>query len=196
MSSPLDGNRCNQSAQVSGYVMKALPPDEASAMEAHIASCAQCRQELETLRPVVNSFVFWPSDVLRPPTSLRERLARRIAADTGENPVVPPALGRQWDEPAWEEVAPGIFCKLMATDAREHRVSMLVRLMPGVEYPSHTHAGLEELFLLDGELWIDDRKLHPGDYNRAEAGSGDKRVWSETGCTCVLITSTQDILGS
>jgi anti-sigma factor RsiW len=195
MSSPLDGNRCNQSAQVSGYVMKALPPDEASAMEAHIASCAQCRQELETLRPVVNSFVFWPSDVLRPPTSLRERLARRIAADTGENPVVPPALGRQWDEPAWEEVAPGIFCKLMATDAREHRVSMLVRLMPGVEYPSHTHAGLEELFLLDGELWIDDRKLHPGDYNRAEAGSGDKRVWSETGCTCVLITSTQDILG-
>ena len=71
---------------------------------------------------------------------------------------------------------------------------MLVRLLPGVEYPAHTHAGLEELFLLDGELWIDDRKLYPGDYNRAEAPSGDKRVWSETGCTCVLITSTQDIL--
>ena len=99
-----------------------------------------------------------------------------------------PPRERRWDEPAWEEVAPGIFCKLMATDAKEHRVSMLVRLLPGVEYPPHTHAGLEELFLLDGELWIDDRKLYPGDYNRAEAGSGDKRVWSETGCTCVLIT--------
>ena len=82
----------------------------------------------------------------------------------------------------------------MATDTTAHRVSMLVRLLPGVEYPPHTHAGLEELFLLDGELWIDDRKLYPGDYNRAEAGSGDKRVWSETGCTCVLVTSTQDIL--
>jgi quercetin dioxygenase-like cupin family protein len=195
MSSPLDGNRCDQSAQLSAYLLQALPPDEATAMEAHIASCAQCQQELETLRPVVDSFVFWPRDVLRPPTSLRERLARRIAAETGENPVAPPAPGRQWDEPAWEEVAPGIFCKLMATDAREHRVSMLVRLLPGVEYPAHTHAGVEELFLLDGELWIDDRKLHPGDYNRAEAGSGDKRVWSETGCTCVLITSTRDILG-
>lgn len=75
-------------------------------------------------------------------------------------------------------------------------MSMLVRLLPGVEYPPHTHAGVEELFLLDGELWIDDRKLYPGDYNRAEAGSADKRVWSETGCTCVLITSTQDILRS
>jgi anti-sigma factor ChrR (cupin superfamily) len=196
MSSSFDSNQCDQSAQVAAYVMQALSPDEARAVEAHIRSCAQCRQELETLRPVADSFVFWPSDVLRPPTSLQERLARRIAAETGENPVVPSAAGRQWNEPAWEEVAPGIFCKLMATDVKEHRVSMLVRLLPGVEYPPHTHAGLEELFLLAGELWIDDRKLYPGDYNRAEAGSGDKRVWSETGCTCVLITSTRDILGS
>jgi len=196
MTSPLDSNRCDQSAQVSAYVMQALPPHEVVAVEAHIASCSQCRQELETLQPVADSFVFWPTDVLRPPASLHERLGRRIAAEASENAAVPPARERQWEEPAWEEVAPGIFCKLMATDAKEHRVSMLVRLLPGVEYPAHTHAGLEELFLLDGELWIDDRKLYPGDYNRAEAGSGDKRVWSETGCTCVLITSTKDILGS
>jgi anti-sigma factor ChrR (cupin superfamily) len=194
VSSTLDSNLCNQSAQVSAYVMQALPPHEAAAVEAHIASCSQCRQELETLRAVADSFVFWPTDVLRPPSSLQARLASRIASETGQDPVAPPA--HQWDEPEWEEVAPGIFCKLMATDTDRHRVSMLVRLLPGVDYPPHTHAGLEELFLLDGELWIDDRKLYPGDYNRAEAGSGDKRVWSETGCTCVLVTSTQDVLGS
>jgi anti-sigma factor RsiW len=196
VSAPLDSNLCDQSAQVSAYVMQALPPDEAAAVEAHIASCSQCRLELEGLRPVADSFVLWPSDVLRPTTSLRDRLARRIADETADDFMVPPPAGRQWDEPAWQEVAPGIFCKLMATDAKAHRVSMLVRLLPGVEYPPHTHAGLEELFLLDGELWINERKLYPGDYNRAEAGSGDKRVWSETGCTCVLITSTRDILGS
>jgi len=192
MSAPLDGKLCDQSVQISAYVMQALSADEAAAVEAHIASCSACRRELETLRLVADTFVFWPNDVLRPPASLQERLARRIAAETGQ-PDRPPAAGR-WDEPEWEEVAPGIFCKLMATDTKAHRVSMLVRLLPGVEYPPHTHAGLEELFLLDGELWIDDRKLFPGDYNRAEAGSGDQRVWSETGCTCVLITSTQDVL--
>ena len=193
MSSPFDINRCGESAQVSAYLVHALPADEAAAFESHVESCSHCRQELESLRTVANTFAFWPRDVLRPPSSLRERLARRIAADTGKSPVVPSV--RRWDEPEWDEVAPGIFCKLMATDTKAHRVSMLVRLLPGVEYPAHTHAGLEELFLLDGELWIDDRKLYPGDYNRAEAGSGDKRVWSETGCTCVLITSTQDMLG-
>jgi hypothetical protein len=100
----------------------------------------------------------------------------------------------QWSEPEWEEVAPGISCKLLATDSEEHRVSMLVRLAPGTDYPPHTHAGVEELHLLDGELWIDDRKLYPGDYNRAEPGTRDARVWSETGCSCVLMTSTKDVL--
>jgi anti-sigma factor ChrR (cupin superfamily) len=71
---------------------------------------------------------------------------------------------------------------------------MLVRLATGASYPAHTHAGIEELYLLDGELWIDDRKLFPGDYNHAAPGTGDDRVWSETGCTCVLITSFRDVL--
>jgi hypothetical protein len=194
MSESFDNKRCDHVAEIAAYVIHALPAEDAASLDAHITSCVECQQELATLRPVADRFVFWPTDVLRSPPSLQERLARRIAAETGRNPVQPPA--RQWDEPPWEEVAPGIFCKLMATDTERHRVSMLVRLMPGVEYPPHTHAGVEELFLLDGELWIDDRKLYPGDYNRADAHSVDKRVWSETGCTCVLITSTQDILHS
>ena len=131
-------------------------------------------------------------DVLRPPASLQERLAQRIAADTGEQPVMPPP--RQWVEPEWEEVAPGISCKLLATDRARDRVSMLVRLAPGTDYPPHTHAGVEELHLLEGELMIDERKLRPGDYNRAEPGTADRRVWSETGCTCVLVTSPSDVL--
>lgn len=60
--------------------------------------------------------------------------------------------------------------------------------------PYHRHAGVEELYLLHGELMIDNKKLYPGDYNRAEAGTADQRVWSETGCTCVLLTSTRDVL--
>jgi anti-sigma factor ChrR (cupin superfamily) len=147
---------------------------------------------MEALRPVIHSLVSWPIDVLRPSESLWGRLAHRIAAETGEDPVLPATQPRA--EPEWDEVAPGITCKLLATDTELDRVSMLVRLAPGVDYPPHTHAGVEELHLLHGELWINDRKLYPGDYNRAESGTADKRVWSETGCTCVLITSTRDVI--
>ncbi len=174
------------------YALHALPAGEASGVEAHLAACAECRRELETLRPTICAFVSWPTDVLRAPASLWERLTRRIATETGEDPFVPPP--RQRTESEWEEVAPGISCKLLATDAEEHRVSMLVRLAPGTDYPPHRHGGVEELHLLHGELLIDGKTLYPGDFIRAEPGSVDHRVWSETGCTCVLITSTRDEL--
>ena len=173
------------------YALQALPPDERPAVETQIAACAECRRELETLRPTIDAFVTWPTDVLRPSASLWNRLARRVATETGREPVpAPPGRG----EPEWEDVAPGIACKLLATDTESGRVSMLVRLAPGGVYPPHRHAGVEELYLLDGELMIDERKLYPGDYNRAEPGTADQRVWSETGCTCVLLTSTRDVL--
>ena len=186
-------NRCEGSEVTCAYALQVLPASEAAAAEAHIASCPDCQRELESLRPVVDRFVSWPTDVLRPPTSLQDRLALRIAEDASKQPVPPPA--RQWSEPDWEQVAPGIQCKLLASDTERHRVSMLVRLAPGASYPPHTHAGVEELHLLDGELWIDGRKLVPGDYNYGTPGAGDERVWSETGCTCVLTTSTKDTLG-
>jgi anti-sigma factor ChrR (cupin superfamily) len=187
-----DKGRCQHSEVTCAYAAQALAPNEAAAAEAHIASCSDCEREVESLRRVVDQFVSWPTDVLRPTTSLQARLACRIAEETGKPPVLPSR--RQWLEPAWEQVAPGIECKLLATDTERHRVSMLVRLAPGASYPGHTHAGVEELHLLDGELWIDERKLGPGDYNYGAPGTGDDRVWSETGCTCVLITSIQDTL--
>jgi anti-sigma factor RsiW len=95
-------DRCEQSEVTSAYALQALPANEVAAAEAHIVSCPDCRRELESLRPVVDRFVFWPTDVLRPTTALQARLARRIAEGTGKEPMPPPA--RQWSEPEWEEV--------------------------------------------------------------------------------------------
>jgi anti-sigma factor ChrR (cupin superfamily) len=185
-------DRCEQSEVTCAYAAQALAPNEVAAAKAHIATCLDCQLELESLRPVVDRFVSWPTDILRPTTSLQARLALRIAEETGKQPMLPPA--RQWPEPEWEQVAPGIECKVLATDTERHRVGMLVRLARGASYPAHTHASVEELHLLDGELWIDERTLFPGDYHYGAPGAGDQRVWSETGCTCVLVTSTKDVL--
>lgn len=190
MSAASGKNGCDRTELLFEYALQMLPSSEVPPLEAHISACSDCRQEMETLRPIIDSFASWPDDVLRPPASLRGRLAQRIAAETGAEPVLP-ATGR-WAEPEWKEVAPGISCQLLATDMEQDRVSMLLRLAPGTVYPPHRHGGVEELHLLHGELVVNDRKLYPGDYIRAEAGSRDHRVWSETGCTGVLITSIRD----
>jgi hypothetical protein len=189
---PMEANLCEHAQLACVHALQALPVEEVEAIENHVEACRRCRRELETLRSLIDWFVFWPTDVLRPPVSLEGRLAARISSETGCEVVLP--VSRAQRAPAWEHVAPGIECRLLAIDADRQVVSMLVRLAAGAEYPPHTHTGVEELHLLHGELWIEDRKLYAGEYNRAEPGTCDKRVWSETGCTCVLVTSAGDVL--
>lgn len=186
--------KCDQVEQVALHALGALTPEEARELQAHLTTCPVCREELESLHPVVESFASWPVDVLRPCATLWDRLAERIGVESG-NAEIPRAPTPAERLPAeWEEVGPGISCKLLTMDTATARVSMLVRLAPGAAYPPHTHDGTEELHLLAGQLWINDRMLNPGDYNRAEAGSKDQRVWSATGCTCLLSTSLRDVL--
>lgn len=125
--------------------------------------------------------------VLRPSESLWDRLACRIAAETGVAPLLAPT--QQWSEPEWEEVAPGISCKWLAVDVENERLSLLVRLGAAIHYPPCMPQAIEELYLLHGGLWINGRKLCPGEYNRAEPGEAYPRVWSELGCTCVLVAA-------
>jgi anti-sigma factor ChrR (cupin superfamily) len=174
------------------YALQALPASEVPVVEAQISQCAECRVQLEALRPVIASFLSWPTDVLRPAVPLWGRVAQRIAVDTGKPAI--PLVSQLANKREWVDAAPGISYQLLATDTENERVSMLVRLAPGAEYPRHRHAGVEEVYLLHGELMIDAKKVLPGDYVRAEADTVDHRVWTETGCTCVLITSTRDVL--
>jgi anti-sigma factor ChrR (cupin superfamily) len=181
---------CDRTELAAEFAIRSLPAREAAEFQTHLAGCAACREELAKLRPVVDSFVDWPTDVLRPPAPLWQKLAKRIGVDGEVEPET-----RWAGEPEWKQVGDGISCKMLACDEVTQRVSLLVRLAPGAAYPPHAHRDVEELHLLAGELWIEDRKLHPGDFNRAEPGTADRRVWSETGCTCVLLTSMNDVIG-
>ena len=147
---------------------------------------------LRTLPASDDSLPAWQVDVLPAPKSLWSRLVERIGGGAGTEPARP--APPRWSEPKWREVAPGISCQRLSTDAASKRVTLLVRLAPGVEYPPHRHAGVEELHLLDGELVVDDKTLSAGDYLRSEPGTEDHRVWSATGCTCFLETSTEDAI--
>jgi quercetin dioxygenase-like cupin family protein len=168
------------------FALQSLSPREMASVEAQILSCEDCQREIETLRPIVRSFVGWSADLLRPAESLWGRLAKRIASEATTEPFVPHLEASV--KPEWEEAAPGIHVKILAMNAEIDIVSMLVRLDPGTDYPAHRHAGTEELHLLRGVLKIDDRTLYPGDFIHSEASSVDHRVWSETGCTCFLMT--------
>src|SRR5258708_25906217 len=103
-----DRKQCLKSEMTCAYALQALPASEIAAAEAHIASCPDCWRELEVLRPVVDRFVSWPTDVLRPSASLQARLALRIAEETGMHPGSPPPP--QWPTPGRRPAAPRERC--------------------------------------------------------------------------------------
>jgi anti-sigma factor ChrR (cupin superfamily) len=191
MSATSSESECDRIEQVWRYASSQLPDTELPDWQQHLSRCAACQRELAAARPVFAALRHWPTDLLQPSVGAWERLSKRITADRGVELENPPTSYRP---PGWQVVAPGIACKILSRDQSRRRVSMLVRLEPGHSYPPHQHAAIEELHLLEGELWIDDRKLCPGDYNKADVGTVDKRVWSATGCMCVLVTSSEDAL--
>jgi anti-sigma factor ChrR (cupin superfamily) len=198
MSSSSDKQRCERRDMVASYALAALERSETELMKAHLPTCPECQQEYHALSPMTDTLSAWRSQTMPPLASSWHRLAERISSQPQKKVAAPvsltPAPVQGWPEPQWKEVTPGISCKLLSTDREADRVSMLVRLAPNTAYPPHRHADVEELYLLEGELWIENRKLEPGDYSRAEPGTADHRVWSETGCMCLLITSPSDQL--
>lgn len=172
--------------------LRALPAGEAGDAETQIRECPDCRREWPGIRATAETLAAWPTNVLRPATDLWARIAPRVGGGSGAEPPPAPKPGAVKSD--WEVAAPGIYVKILARDEARKSVSMLVRLDPKTDYPPHRHAGVEELHLLHGELIVDEKLLRPGDYIHAEAGSEDHRVYSETGCTCVLMTSTDDAI--
>lgn len=96
------------------------------------------------------------------------------------------------DGGAWEAIGiAGIDVKRLATDPARRSVTMLVRMGPGTAYPRHRHGGLEECFVLSGELQVGERTLRAGDYQLSQENSVHPVQSTREGCL-LYITSSQD----
>ena len=53
--------RCVYEEHVYGFVIGALSAGEVAQFAPHLAECSKCRSDVEALRPIMASFVHWPS---------------------------------------------------------------------------------------------------------------------------------------
>ena len=196
----------------------ALPPEEARAFEEHALSCASCAAELAALRETAARLAMAAAkDAPEPAAGLKERVLERIAAEPARAPETNPRPDddtqpwKRWSresgegsegfrilragEGPWEPTArPGVHVKPLSVDPARRYVTMLVRMDPGSSYPGHLHAGVEECFVLEGELRVGEEVLRRGDYQRADEGSEHGIQWTEKGCLLLIVSSQDDEL--
>lgn len=82
-------------------------------------------------------------------------------------------------EAAWPEYAPGLRRRVLWQ--REGQAALLYHAQPGAAVPQHTHGHDEECLMVQGELFLDDLLLQPGDYQLAPAGTGHRITETDTG---------------
>ncbi|MFD3546130.1 anti-sigma factor [Streptomyces sp. NPDC058655] len=91
-------------APLGAYLLHALPPDEESAFEEHLAGCADCRRELAALVPVLVRLC--ATEAAAPAPELRARVLEQIALTPQEPRGAAVSTGEAAARPVPEAVAP------------------------------------------------------------------------------------------
>lgn len=117
-----------------------------------------------------------------PPAELFDKIIQSIAADERE---LPGTFTRRAGTGLWTEMAPGVTYTVLFDDPITKRRSMLIRALPGATFGSHAHnQGHEECIVLEGDLFIGDLRLGPGDYHVAMMGTSHPQLKTVSGCLC------------
>jgi anti-sigma factor ChrR (cupin superfamily) len=187
------------------YANGDLGPEDKKLFEGHLDSgCEECQTELNALGESMVDFAGVDFAVTAgggPSASVRERLLNRVAQNEfakarGREGVLLQRAGlliKSSTVLPWEE-APiqGISSKALYVDAARKYSTSLVRLAPKSVYPSHRHNDIEEVFLLEGDFFIDGVRMGPGDYCRSEPGSVHGESTTESGALLLVFASQQD----
>ena len=184
------------------YVLDGLESDAAVLYEAHLEICPLCRAEVAMCRGGAEALgrSLPPVD---PPAALKDRLMDRIqrGADIqtwkqwrpdapGDGSVIVRGGASEWQPTAVE----GVRVRRLFVDPAADRITMLVSMEAGTAYPAHRHGGVEECFVLEGDLHGPDFEMKAGDYQRLSGGSTHGVQGTRAGCLLFIVSSMNDEL--
>ncbi|MBB1088410.1 cupin domain-containing protein [Lysobacter sp. SG-8] len=189
-----------------GHAAGAMPLAFSAVVEAHLAVCAACRQELERAERVGGALVAQQegaplADGAR--QALLERLhaegapvahaARPAAAAPARTDpdLIPrslrPYFGERFSGLRWRMIGPGVH-HVRAQGVDDGHL-MLLRTAPGRSVPMHTHGGNELTMILQGAY--DDALGHfaPGDVADLD-GDVEHQPVTAPGVPCICVAAT------
>lgn len=185
------------------YALDLLDLEERLWVEAQVLECPDLAEELASYQVAVG-LIPYGAEPMPMAVDLKDRLFGKLglepvaaAADLPPEiqPVAPqdPPLfvlrsqNLEWQPHRTEGVQ---VVKLFLDSARRQR-SLLVKAAAGVVYPLHRHQGIEEIYMLEGELVINGEVYLAGDYIRSHPNSIHAPSTS-TGCMFLIHACIDD----
>lgn len=123
-----------------------------------------------------------------PPSTLRAKVLARINGPASMKELIT----LRGNEGNWIQVRRGIEVKVLFRDQDSKSRSFLMRVHAGASFPAHTHDGVEECLVLEGEFNMGDLTLRAGDYHLAPQGAVHTELTSCTGALLFFRTSVTE----
>ena len=192
-----------QQEQATLYALGTLSAAEQRSFQEELRAAPELRQLVRSLQRTIELLAL-VSPAVSPPRELRGKVLQRIAtAQARDIPATEPSPSlfpgfRFLDadnRAGWKQLpVPGAWIKLLSLERERGYAVLLGKLDPGVRYPAHTNVGPEDFYILTGDLHIGERRLGPGDFHHADAGSQHGVNYSVEGCTLLAVLTTDDPL--
>lgn len=161
------------------YALDLLNSEERLWVEAQVLECPDLAEELASYQTAVG-VIPYGAPIMPMAADLKDRLFDRLGLDPVEAvPEIPPELPpdlkmfaiRSVDLDWQPRRIEGVHAVLLFRDEASRTHSFLVKAAAGVIYPFHQHEGIEEIYMLEGELILDDEVYLAGDYIRSYPNS-------------------------
>jgi quercetin dioxygenase-like cupin family protein len=91
---------------------------------------------------------------------------------------------------------PGIRMKVLSVNRRSGYATLLLDVQPGTRFPAHHHGGDEECYVISGSVYTLGRRLGPGDFVHADAGTEHGELWTDEGARVLLVVQPEDYMRS
>jgi len=189
----------NLQALAALHALGALDGEDLQRLQQTLADARELQRSLAGFNMVAEELAIGIPELHQPPPGLKARLLQKISEKTQKRtePAPGPAPFTYMEKAAegpWHPLSvPGASVKLLSMDNSKGYAVALGKLDAGSRYPVHTHKNAEDVFILSGDLTINGRSLHAGDFHRAEAGTVHDENFSQNGCTILIVISLEDL---
>jgi anti-sigma factor ChrR (cupin superfamily) len=185
------------------YALDLLDLEERLWVETQVVECPDLAEELASYQTAVDLMPY-SAEPMPMAADLKDRLFDRIDAASDSQldvdlvePIAeaPPQLTMfairsadlQWKPHRMQ----GVTVAVLFVDSVNRMRNLLVKAAAGVVYPFHQHRGIEEIYMLEGELEIDGEVYFAGDYIRSHPNTIHSPSTS-TGCMFLIRACMDD----
>jgi ChrR Cupin-like domain len=172
------------------YALGVLDPIESASFERLLAADANVAAEVAAFRSVAAELAYG-APLAQPSAKVKEGLLARIQPPKSQALAIANIV--RASETGWVRTPfPGVEVKRLFVDPANGMITTLLKAAAGAIYPAHQHGGLEQVYVVDGDMIFDDHALDTGDYEVSEGHTHHSAIRTTEGCLALIIHSPDD----